>query len=272
MTYPPHTSGYYEYKHCLVWGGNPLDEPKLNATEAYQLLRKSNAWMLRNNYDFDCGEKTNFWEIINDTPRKIEELPSKVRNQVRRSMRDCYIIKVTSLQLVHDNGYEVYKRSFERYRSITTNIVEREQWERSILVSQNYEFFGVYRRTDNLLIAYAQNSISGNKVNYNTLKAIPEYLGKHYPYFGLLFEMNRYYLEEKCFSYVSDGMRSITEHSNIQPFLEKNFLFRKAYCRVSIYYKYWLKLCVNLAYPFRGFIPFNSIKHLLNIETIRREK
>ena len=46
-------------------------------------------------------------------------------------------------------------------------------------------------------------------------------MNKHYPYFGLLFEMNKYYLGELKYKYVSDGWRSITAHSNIQPFLEK---------------------------------------------------
>ena len=35
--------------------------------------------------------------------------------------------------------------------------------------------------------------------------------------------MNRYYLEELKLKYVNDGARSITEHSNIQPFLIDTF-------------------------------------------------
>ena len=38
--------------------------------------------------------------------------------------------------------------------------------------------------------------------------------------YGLLLKMNQYYLDEIGVKYVMDGARSITEHSNIQPFLE----------------------------------------------------
>ncbi len=226
--------------------------------------------MLRNIYDRDCAEQTNFWEIINDTPRKIDELPSKVRNQIRRSLRDCNIRMLSRQEIVDADGYTVYRKAFERYRDVTVTIDEREKWETGILESSGFEFWGVFEKNTDKLIAWAMNSIKGNGVSYNTLKAIPEYMNKHYPYFGLIFEMNKYYLEEKGMGYVSDGFRSITGHSNIQPFLEKNFLFRKAYCKVAIFYKPWLAICIKLAYPFRQFIPSKSIQHLLAQEAIRR--
>ena len=56
------------------------------------------------------------------------------------------------------------------------------------------------------------------------MKADPAYLrNSTYPYYGLIYEMNRYYLQELCLKYVSDGARSITEHSGIQPFLIEKF-------------------------------------------------
>lgn len=114
------------------------------------------------------------------------------------------------------------------------------------------------------------NSVNGQGVGYNTLKAIPEYMNKHYPYFGLLFEMNRHYLMANGYKYVSDGFRSISEHSNIQPFLEKNFLFRKAYCRMKLYYKPWLRIAVNFSYPLRKIIPVKQIQHIIRFEALNR--
>lgn len=229
--------------------------------------------MLENIYDWDCGKETNFWELICDTYYPIESLPSKTRNQVRRSLRDCEIRIITVNKLLESDGYNVYKKSFERYRDVTVQIASREQWETAITAQSTiYEFWGVSQKDTGLLIAYGMNSVQGQGVNYNTLKAIPEFMNKHYPYFGLLFEMNRYYLSEKGYKYVSDGFRSITGHSNIQPFLEKNFLFRKAFCRMDIYYKPWLKALIAIAYPLRHMIPVRSLKNLLNLEAIRRGK
>lgn len=264
--------GYSEYKHCLVWRGPAPEEKRLTVSEAYEILTHSKAWMLENVYDWDCDSETNFWELICDKIYPIESLPSKTRNQVRRSLRDCEIRIITNYELIEADGYEVYKRAFERYGNVTVNISKRERWETNIAQATNNEFWGVFKRDSGQLIAYAMNSIHGRGVNYNTLKAIPEFMNKHYPYYGLLFEMNRYYLSENGYQYVSDGFRSITEHSNIQPFLEKNFLFRKSYCRISIYYKRWLGILISISYPFRRFIPIRSVRHLLNLETIRRGK
>lgn len=264
--------GYSEYKKCLIWDGETRLERELTAEQRRYLLKSSSAWMIRNIYDWDYGRPTNFWELINDTPRKIEELPSKTRNQIRRCFRDCEIRRLENSELVESDGYTVFAEAFKRYKDVSVNIARREDWERSILENDTSEFWGVFTREDCRLIAFAINTVKGKSVGYNTLKAIPSMMNKHYPYFGLLFEMNRHYLEERRFNYVSDGFRSVTEHSNIQPFLEKNFLFRKAYCRMNLQYALWLGLIVKLLYPFRNLIPIKKIRHILNFEEIARGK
>ena len=100
---------------------------------------------------------------------------------------------------------------------------------------------------------------------------MPEY--KHnnsYPYYGLFYSLNAYYLGEKHFQYVTDGARTITEHSNIQDFLIDNFHFRKAYCHLTIHYKWWMKLAVKFLYPFRKLITIPSVKAVLNMESMTR--
>lgn len=272
MTIRVLTGGYSEYKKCLIWDGETRLERELTAEQRKYLLKSSSAWMIRNIYDWDYGRPTNFWELINDTPRKIEELPSKTRNQIRRCFRDCEIRRLENSELVESDGYTVFAEAFKRYKDVSVNIARREDWERSILENDTSEFWGVFTREDSRLIAFAINTVKDKSVGYNTLKAIPSMMNKHYPYFGLLFEMNRHYLEERRFNYVSDGFRSVTEHSNIQPFLEKNFLFRKAYCRMNLQYALWLGLIVKLLYPFRNLIPIKKIRHILNFEEIARGK
>ena len=105
------------------------------------------------------------------------------------------------------------------------------------------------------------------------MKAIPFYLkNSTYPYYGLIYEMNRYYLNEMKLKYVCDGARTITEHSNIQLFLIEKFNFRKAYCQLQIVYIWWMKILVNLLYNFRKIIPFRKVKSILNMEAMKRNK
>lgn len=98
--------------------------------------------------------------------------------------------------------------------------------------------FAVYLKGTNEAVAVAQNTVTSSYCYYNTLKAKPSALhNSTYPYYGLIYEMNNYYLGTLELKYVCDGARTITSHSNIQGFLEDKFHFRRAYCRLHIVYR-----------------------------------
>ena len=228
--------------------------------------------MLRNCYDWDCGEETNFWEIICDEDIPIEKLPSKTRNQIRRSLRDCVIRRINRQNMIKDDAYNVFIKAFERYKNITLTLPSREIWESNLKDGDSIDYWGAYKKDNQQLIAWALNIKKNRSVSYSTLKAIPEYMNKHYPYFGLLYEMNKYYLGEKGYLFVSDGWRSITEHSGIQPFLEKNFFFRKSYCKMKLYYKFCFAILIKFLYPFRHLriLPL-KVRNMLKFEEINRQ-
>ena len=136
--------------------------------------------MSRNIYDWDCEGPTNFWEIIQDRHRDIAELPTKVRNQIRRCFKDCEIKRITNVELVRDNGYLVYSEAFKRYRNVTVSIDTREQWEKSISAQTGLEYWGVYSKVTGQMIAWALNKVKKRSVDYMTLKAIPEFMNRHY--------------------------------------------------------------------------------------------
>jgi len=125
------------------------------------------------------------------------------------------------------------------------------------------------------MIAYAQNFLLDRSCNYGSMKFYLKYLNL-YPSYALIYHMNRYYLNDKDFLYVSDGARSILHDTNIQEFLIKKFQFRKAYCRLNIVYRWDIKLIVIFLYPFRKIILkinqnfFKKISVLLAQEEIQR--
>ncbi len=227
--------------------------------------------MIRNLYDFDCDEKTNFWEIIQDKVYEISDLPSKVRNMIRRCLKDCEVKHITNIELLEADGYRVYANSYQRYHDVISIPVCREEYEKQLKHDSHLDIYGVFRKEDNRLIAYAWNVFNKDIVQYSAMKGDPEFLNKHYPFYGLIFTMTHDYLTRGDISYVVDGFRSITEHSNIQPFLEKKFLFRKAYCRMQLRYKPWLNLIIKCCYPFRRIIKIKKAKVLFNLEEISRE-
>ena len=180
------------------------------------------------------------------------------------------MLEVNLLGGVIDDLYLVYSQAFRRYKIQTSQPMAKASFTSHVLnVSKIADFWGAFDNETGKLIAYAEVVIQGESAKYTALKAIPEEMNRTYPFYGLLFEMNRYYIEEKNFLYVTDGARSITEHSNIQSFLDK-FNFRRAYCHFKVTYVWWLGLIVKMLYPLRSIIHNQKLTFLLSQEAINR--
>lgn len=224
-------------------------------------------FMLLNTYNFNTNKTTSYWYIIKDTFNGLEELSSNTRSKIRRSLKQFNIRKIDKKVLLEE-GYEVYISAFSKYKvkSIPSSL---DQFQKRIKAHTNeYEYWGCFDNNSNKLVAFSINRVYSNCCFYETFKALPNSLNK-YPYYGLIYCMNENYLKERHLLYVYDGERSISEHSNIQPFLEDKFKFKKAYCDLQIYYAYWIHILIILLYPFRKHIGGN-IGALLRLESYRR--
>lgn len=244
-------------------------EKILSVKDCRKLMAYYHGYFVRNLYDFDCKEKTSFWFIINDKSLTILDLSSKMRNQVRRALNTLSMRLVTKEEMLK-NGYEVYLSSYKRYKQVLFPPKEENVWKEMITQS-DAEYWGAFEKESGKLIAYAEVLIQDSMAKYTALKGIPDFLNKYYPFYGLIFVMNEYYIDHKHLLYVTDGARSITAHSNIQSFLDK-FHFRKAYCKLNIQYIWWLKILVSICYPIRKFIPIRKFQYLLFFEAMRRNE
>lgn len=223
--------------------------------------------MVENIYDFDCKEETAAWFVIKDSFGGMEELSSNMRNQVRKSQKTFEVKRITNEYLA-ENGYEVFRAAELGYGLKDGEFENEENWKRNTL-NTGLELWGAICRENGKLAAYGENQVNELSCNYRVLKADPAYR-KQYAYYGLIYEMNRHYLEGRSLKYVNDGFRSLTEHSNIQPFLIEKFKFRKAYCKANIVYKWWVGIAVRMLYPFRKLIRVAKLQALLRVEEIRR--
>ena len=254
------------YKHAWIWIGPENEEPRLGYAECRDLL-KQGGWLVRNTYDFDCGEETGFWNVVKDSFGGMEELSSKMRNQVRRSMANYEFRRMTREELLA-LGYPVHRAAAESYR-VKADIPTEEEFRRDVMQGPENDWWGAFDKEDGHLAAFAKNIVYDQICDYSVMKARPDELPR-YPYYGLIYTMNQYYLEKCGLRYVNDGARSITEHSNIQPFLMQKFHFRKAYCRLNVVYKPWMALLVKALFPFRKWVPVASVRSLLNQEEMTR--
>lgn len=258
---------YYRlYKGAWIYKLDPHREKQLTKKELKKLITNG-GMMVRNSYDFDCPEETAFWYVIKDSFGGMEELSSKMRNQVKKCFKTMRVKKISS-EFLLKYGYEVFVAATDNYK-IKAVPPTRSEFELRIKNAEENEYWACIDLETDRMVAFCMNAVSGESCEYRTMKAIPEFQ-KKYAYYGLIYEMNRYYLEERGLKYVNDGARSITEHSNIQPFLIDKFNFRKAYCRLDIHYKWWFGLIVRTLYPFRNLIPVLKVKSILRLEEYSR--
>lgn len=260
------TDTYRLYKGAWIYASDPHKEKQLSKNELDSLFLNG-GMMVRNSFNFDCSEETSFWYVIKDSFGGMEELSSKMRNQVKKCFKTMRVEKISSEFLI-EYGYEVFVAATDNYK-VKAIPPTRSEFESRINNAEENEFWACFDLETDSIVAFCMNAVSNECCEYRTMKAIPEYQ-KKYAYYGLIYEMNRYYLEKRGLKYVNDGARSITNHSNMQPFLIDKFNFRKAYCNLEIHYKWWLSFVINVLFPFRKMIPMRQVRALLDMEAMAR--
>lgn len=261
---------YGIYRHALIWEGAIHNEPQLSEKEVLELLNGSKAWMLRNLYDFDCKEETNFWYIIKDRYSE-DEYSKKVRKYIQKANAK-FEIRIISRERMLSQGFDVYDKAHDHYKVDDGFRLSRAGFVSEIdsMADGRFEFWGCIDKETDILQAYSICDVHDGMCWFKYSRANPEFLPKYYPMYGLYDARHKHYLIDQGLKYVMTSARSITQHSEIQPFLIEKFGFRKAYCRLRIYYKPWLNVLIKCAYPFRESIPIRSIKNLLAFEHLNR--
>jgi len=261
------------YHGALLPDLTPDIEISLSKKEADKLLSKQKALFLRYTSEWDSGQKRSFWFVVKDSFHGMSELSGNTRSKLRRGWKYFDVRKVTIEEIVR-NGYEVYKHAFSRYNTHLKPVSKQKFYENT-MNSIDYDFFAVYEKKSQKMVAYSSNKIINDVCNYTTIKFHPNYL-KYYSGYVLIYEMNKYYLQERKFKYIHDGARSIVHDTNIHDFLIDKFKFRKAYCQLNIFYRWDIQLAVRLLYPFRAILNkktssiMKKISAVLKQEEIRR--
>lgn len=246
-----------------------LEENKetiLSKEESKQLLKKGGL-MVRNIYDFDCKEETPFWFVIKDKTEDISELSYSSRRNIRRSLR-FYDIRKISLEEFSEIAFPIITSAQKSYK-VKCHIINKKEFDEMIKryeIEADKEFWVAERKDNKEIVAISINRIKSDSCEYDDMKCKPEALKDNtFPYYGLIYTMNRYYLEEKRKKYVSDGSRSVSGHSNIQEVLMHKFKFRKAYCKLHIFYKWWFFVVIKVLFPFRNIVISSKIKAVLRM-------
>ena len=248
------------YRKAVVLDEEIHVEHKVSINTAKQLLKTHKGFFLRYTSNFDKKVESEAFYVIKSEWGGIDELSSNTRNQVRKSLKKCDV-KLITIEELSQKGLICYNKSMKSHNNKFIDL-NQKQFRDLILTQNNREYFGVYDIITSELIAYSQN-IVGEGVSYSSIKSNPDFNKSNYPQYALFFKMNEYYLSVKKKKYVSDGFRTLDNHSKVQEFLIKKFKFRKAYCDLHIVYNFWFGNIVKALYPIRKVILYSKIQSIL---------
>tara|TARA_B100001250_G_scaffold204660_1_gene175655 strand:+ start:14256 stop:15056 length:801 start_codon:yes stop_codon:yes gene_type:complete len=245
----------------------------MDIIDVEEKIKQEGAYFARWTSNFDQSQATQFWYVIQDRPLEIDDYKSKIRNQIRRSLKKCNVKKVGKDEIIQF-GYNSYSSAFKNYNTFLSPLSEEDFVSSILSLGKDWEFWGIYN-LDGLMIGYSQNRVVDDYCDYSIMKFHPDHL-KSRPSEALIYTMNQHYLNERKFSYVNDGARSISHETNVQEFLIQKFKFRKAYCRLNIMYSWKVQLLLSIIYPLRSIIGylnfgyFSRLNILIKQEKIRR--
>ena len=261
---------FYLYRKAWRYNGASHKEPHLTKTECKALL-KQGGLMVRNTYDFDIQKETHFWYIIKDSFDGFNGLKPRVRNKIRHANR-YFDYKLISYEQFEKHVFPILEDTFAHYKvhDRTMNRVVFLDYLKQCQ-ERHFDYWSIFLKNSEEMVGFCTVNNWEDCCEYGYSGIFFDYKNNgYYPYYGLYYHLNQYYLEKQGFRYVSDSARSITNHSEIQNFLIQNFNFRKAYCKLEIHYQWWMKIAVTLLYPLRKIIPIPQIKAILNMESMTR--
>ena len=244
------------YSGMVVPFGPADADYSLSDDEAARALRSLGGTVLRTTTGFrPAAEVADWYAVICRTFSPVESVSSSnTRSKLRRALRNCEVRRISAAD-VAGAGYEVYRRAFDRYTG-TDRPVAQDRFEAHIMATDGFddivEHWGVM--CEGQLAGYASNYVFGStEAAYSTLKFHPDHLRKYSSY-ALFHRMNEHYLGEGRVSYVNDGFRSILHGTELQPFLEQNFAFEKAYVGIDAFYRQPYRTILRATFPFRSLI------------------
>ena len=254
------------YNGALIPEIPPHIESEVDLISLKRKIKDERAFFARWVSEFDRKKKSNFWYLINDKYLELEEYSVNTRSKIKRGFKELEVRKIDKKAML-ENGYSVYVAAFKRYQTIDKPMLHKEFLNYFENLDELWEYWGVFNKQDNLLIAYSQNKAVDNQCYYSTIKFHTDYL-KKYPSYVLYYTMNRYYLKERRLSYVNEGTRSILHATNVQSFLIEKFKFRKAYCKLHVQYHPLVNSIIFILYPFRRLILKSTNKLLYKIGVV----
>ncbi|MGF7144104.1 hypothetical protein HNQ56_002535 [Anaerotaenia torta] len=243
------------YNHAIIPNTAPHAEVDLGSINHEKKWKNIGGTPLlaRWTSDFDCGYETNWWWCIKDTPFNISDLKAKRRYEINKGLKnfECRIIDPNEYA---EQLFAVQSEAFLAYPEKYRPNINHDSFIESIRRWDEAHVYGAFSVEENKLCGYAILTTYSDYANFNVLKTIPEYEKNGVNsalVYKVITDLNDRFSQGY---YLVDGEKSISHETHFQDYLYKYFGFRKAYCKLNVKYRWWIKPIIMLLFPFRRII------------------
>jgi hypothetical protein len=217
----------------------------LERPQVKEFMRKRGVWGAMWNYDHDYTDEGPWYRCICDNAHYDESaIKSKnAKHNLRRGLKRCVTRRVDYTWL-GDKGYDVYVKAAARYKNFKVESL-KEFIERMYNYSgqSGAEALGVF--VGDKLVAYVTLFICGQSVRGDTAHFDPSY-ANCYPMYALYYTIAHHYLRERGCKEVDRGSKPLVHETNVDDFLLR-LGYRKAYCRLGIYFIWRVRIVLKVA-------------------------
>jgi len=274
---------WFYYNHAYLPEVQPdeiVNPTEVNSGEIWKKGHKG-AVFARWTSDFDCGVETGWWYIIKDTPFDINSLKSRKRYRINQGLR-TFTVRVIDpeesadeLYRVQTAAYSTYPKKYRPSHPLSEMMENAKKWKDN----PNVSVFGAFFNETEQLCGYAIVEKKEKCLDFNVLKADPEYEKQSLNHALIASVLNHYsdLLSEDY--YICNGERNVQHETNFQKFVEENFGYRRAFCKLNIAYNPKYKPMINVLYALRGILRkidgiriIHKINGILKMEEIVREQ
>lgn len=242
------------YNHAAVPTTPPHISPNLKPIESGEIWSLDGSpYLVRYTTDFDCGYETQWWYCIKDTPLDVMTLSSKKRYEITKGTKNFKVKQIDPTEykeLLYQITVDAYSAWSKAYRPTVDRadfLKKIDTWQAPIVV------LGAFSKSTGELCGYCFLKENSDFVEFSMMRTKPscEKLGVNAAMVAGVCEHYNGRLSTDDGFYINDGARNILHKTAFQDYLEKGFGFRKAYCRLHIFYRKPLGLLVNMLMPFR---------------------
>lgn len=236
---------WYVYRHMLM----PIPGPHIpinpDIKEISRIVYTQNLFGAVWTYDWDCELSPWYWIICDDNEYDLKKLSTYDRRDARRGLKRTEVLPC-SLEWIAENGYEVYKKAFTRYKYSKPKDYQgfyNDLFKLSDVAKA--EGWCVFCKKK--LIAWLSIYLRDNTAFADDLKFDPEFRSS-YPSNAVFYVITRHYLLDKGYGYITAGARNVHHLTMVQDFLVRCMGWRKAFCRLGLWLRPEIRLPLSLGF------------------------